>query len=514
MNENAKDVAAQFGTIALATGLACLSQVVNSKMVEVVFGSIASNVASGYIDRLEYQKFQRAFLRSPHPTLLNHDLQKLVRKALDWTIQNLGILAAEQVNDKQGKKAIEGRVKVLRKTIAANFKTVKLDNKEIMYLIDQPFDAAPVIEKWQVLGNAADNSTTPAGFAVFVREHFAEQLQLCLGELLKHPDNRAALVAYNRQLHKVIAQGVEELKAQNEKILVQVEKPGRAPAANTVGISVGDVDNWFGAENEAKAVGVIRVALDSWTAELKAQLDTILDELHSARGDIARIGTTTQSALDATLGFDQALRENWMHKHRVLVLFGAAAVIAALVIGIIWKSQAPFAMTLNLREAPGLRLALDYPEFVFPMHITITGQGRNYVKEVTSSTDILFRDLPSELRNTAATIRVDGLYWESRGDTLVLGEGDHTIDLVPDEELAFVRGILRNSAGTDPLAYARIQIGTDTLIHTDASGIFKAELPFHMRRPLHTLTMTAPDGASITEEYRPRSGSIEQWLGN
>ncbi|HRH70587.1 MAG TPA: hypothetical protein PLB89_13875 [Flavobacteriales bacterium] len=513
MNDNIKDVAAQFGSIALATGLACLSQVVNSKMVEAVFGNIAANLASGYIDRLEYRKFQRAFLRSPHPTLLNHDLQKLVMKALDWTIQNLGTLYAEQLSTKQERKESAAMVALMRKRIASNFKLLKVDNEEVMQMIGRPFDADVVIDRWKVLQTDERRDPVPQAFEEFVRSHFAEQLQLCLGELLKQPENNAALIAYNKQLHNAILQGIEDLKLQNEQLLVRISKPLEEPKGSSHYITPDDINAWFGKGNEAMAENVVRAALDSWTVELKARLDVIIEEIKRSRADIANIRVTAEEFLILGRGFDSALRENWIHKHRVIVLFGSAAVLVALVVWSIWKSQAPFTMSLSLHRPADLALALDYPAFTFPMEITIITERGSISKKATSATDIIFRDLPAELRGAAVGIRVDGMYWESRLDTLVIAEGDHAIELVPDEELAKVMGILRNAKGLAPLPHATVQVSTDTVVQTDMHGTFQVELPYHMRRPLHLLTVTAPDGSSITEEYRPRSGPIELWLG-
>lgn len=185
------------GSLALCAGISTAGFIFGKGI-----GDLIGNVFSGLTsDKLETTKFK--LLMTKDPGKLNHDLEKTVLKALEWTTRNIEFLYVQEYGLEKNEvlsKALKDFTANINKHISIN----EISNEKIISQVDGIENTDKLIENFNL-----DFSNFPAiiedhPFPEYYNKKFASNFQLCFGELLKQPEHQKALIVYYRTVSKLI----------------------------------------------------------------------------------------------------------------------------------------------------------------------------------------------------------------------------------------------------------------------------------------------------------------------
>ncbi len=170
-----------------------------------LLGNLFSDMAASSLGGVNYKDL----LKKPHPSKLNHDLEKTIKEAVVWTIRNIALLYSEKYTSCD-KKILTQNIKSFLKDIDSNMALENLTANAIIRKIDELENPNDLLETLFIKIDNLDEVGGEVPFKSFFREKFTENYQLCFGELLKKDEK--ALIVYNRNVLKNIRVNIEENK--------------------------------------------------------------------------------------------------------------------------------------------------------------------------------------------------------------------------------------------------------------------------------------------------------------
>ncbi len=219
MKKELKEITHSFGGAALLTGAACVTYAIGGPLVQSVFGGILTNISSNLVEKAEYQKVKELVF-APNPSDLNHDIAKLVSKAMVWALKNIRLLYRRKIDFSFLKddvdKVIEGLIAEIENLNNANFLEGQLgvidgvNYSDVQSILEVYFKDLPVV-----------NPIHP--FPDFFHEKFLENFQLCFGELLKMDKHKKARIAYTRFLQTTMLRNLNLSLANDAVILAEIK---------------------------------------------------------------------------------------------------------------------------------------------------------------------------------------------------------------------------------------------------------------------------------------------------
>jgi hypothetical protein len=147
-----------------------------------------------------------------------------------------------------------------------------------------------------------------------------------------------------------------------------------------------------------------------------------------------------------------------------------------------------------------------YPPFSGGTLSVILG-NKEEKKQLLDNGEMTLRQTPASFIGQRVPVRISADYWKASVDSINL-DAVTNISLVPDGSLASVSGKVTNTS-LQPLSGIELHIGSDTTIVTDASGAFKATLPYSMQKTQHQILINATGYRPSKTEYYPVSGSVD-----
>lgn len=189
-----------------------LGDVMSTQLIFNIFSGVSANL----LDKLDKNSIRSIFGRRKHPNELNHDVQRMTISALKLTIKSVGMLYKEEVI-KQGddltlmgrkEKYLDKNITTLCQLINNTDVTQLINSKELIEYVeelrsketDNLFHEFFSIKDYEDI----DEVDEAVPFLPFLEKRFFENFKLCFGELLKKDNFRPALVAYQREIQKMI----------------------------------------------------------------------------------------------------------------------------------------------------------------------------------------------------------------------------------------------------------------------------------------------------------------------
>lgn len=176
-----------------------------------LLGNLFGDMAASTLGNVNYQEL----LKKPHPSKLNHDLEKTIKGAVVWAVRNIAFLYSEE-HTGFDKKELKSNIEHIIKDIEGNITVEKISADEIIRKIDELENPEELLE---VLFIEIDKLPDVGGsypFKTYFREKFAVNYQLCFGELLKKDEK--SQVVYSRNVLKNIRLNLEENKEKLEEV--------------------------------------------------------------------------------------------------------------------------------------------------------------------------------------------------------------------------------------------------------------------------------------------------------
>ncbi|NNF32806.1 MAG: carboxypeptidase regulatory-like domain-containing protein [Saprospiraceae bacterium] len=120
-----------------------------------------------------------------------------------------------------------------------------------------------------------------------------------------------------------------------------------------------------------------------------------------------------------------------------------------------------------------------------------------------------FADITGDNVGDSIVIGLEAEGWEIvDGKNAFVFDGEPIkLTVMKDESLGIVKGVVKSRDGQEFIQGASVTIGADTVITTNASGVFNTTLPSHMRVTAestpYNLTISAPGYKTTTQYYYP-----------
>ncbi|MDR3327313.1 MAG: hypothetical protein LBT04_04190, partial [Prevotellaceae bacterium] len=189
-------------TVATCTG--------SNPQVAGIIGSLLTSVIGNKITNIEL--INR--LKRTSPKNLNHDVLKISGEAVKQTVKWIADSYQEEVKDKLSEnelKEIDGKLtEIINDTnsqIDSENWIKELNTKDVINYVN---DFNNQVNLTNLSFETIDNLVIDNPFSKFFDEHFQEYFKLYFGELLKQDKCRPALIAYEREIQKMILDAVTQ----------------------------------------------------------------------------------------------------------------------------------------------------------------------------------------------------------------------------------------------------------------------------------------------------------------
>ena len=485
-----KEIIRNFAGIAFTTGLAISTQG-SANLVLGALSGIAGNIASNFIEKVEFNKI-KTLLQKTDPSDLNHDLQKIIIKAIEWSVLNIQILYKKEELNKQQiadlekfTKSLIDEVKVLESFLSEN------DDK-IYQIIEKPNNDDEILKTFDLKVNDFPVINSNNSYKVFFKKHFTSNLQLCFGELLKNENNRPALIAYQREVYQSLDNKIDKVILQNEefiKTLASNQERGTVLESNK---------NWEKVKEKAIKIPLDKVnsefliLLDEQLSEIKKDTELLIDITTGIKDDITKIKGITK-------GISVELNKNWIAKNKVWII-SLFIIITLIIVGMVYKiNTVPFQMNIVLEIKDNIQVHPEYPELSKEARVRFYFPKESIEKEVTFNNEIILSGISNNLKKTRCKVELIDDYWEFITDSITINKTAILLNIKPNDKLANISGKVISRDLQELIQNAKIIVnGLNT--KTDKNGEFTIKIPLELRKPNYILRVEK-EGYLSKEKY-------------
>ncbi|MEM9819692.1 MAG: carboxypeptidase regulatory-like domain-containing protein [Bacteroidota bacterium] len=465
----------QTGVITALLSGAVASCLLGSPLVATVIGGVLTNILSNKVEQSDLLKIQE-ILSSRNPANLNHDLEQLVKEAMEWATKNIGFTyEAYCIHPSQKKlltQTIAEIVKDLRQIDQSNWKA----SNELLNEIDDTVAESHLIRglivdhaKWPEI-----NATFP--FPKFYEDHFVANFKLCFGELLKDPRQASARLAYQRNISsqlqsslKMQGQKIDALLKSNEAIKEQLAVMARSP--------IESFEQTFIAPN-------IQISLDHHLDGLRNEVNLLIDSNGKILTGIADIQKESRHQTQQIGQLSKQVRV--LSKSRIVYVIALPllAVLLAFLSYQYWWSQQAFTFVVNVSNASS-NTALPFDEPV----VNIQFRDKTEQK-ATQNGSIVFGGLPAFLRKDSIRVQVKN-YGFHYLDTTVIRLTNLSLTLHRDDTYRWLKGRVKDANTGTPLSQAKVS-AAETSTYTDQDGKFLLDFSEATQKTEQRLIVSKP----------------------
>ncbi|GEO10793.1 toll/interleukin-1 receptor domain-containing protein [Segetibacter aerophilus] len=171
------------------------------------------------------------------------------------------------------------------------------------------------------------------------------------------------------------------------------------------------------------------------------------------------------------------------------------------------EKNKPFDATVFVRPDAALKLHPNYPAFEGG-DISFFIGNKEDKKSILPNQSITFQQIPISFSGKKIGAELNARNWKLKTDSVILNKSETYISIVPDGTLASVYGNIRDGKGNG-IEGCSIAIDGDTIIRSNAGGIFKVNLPYQMQKDQYILSVTKKGFYSQKLDYFPGSGSVD-----
>ncbi|WP_406685526.1 hypothetical protein N1F78_07355 [Seonamhaeicola sp. MEBiC1930] len=461
MSEN-NNLLKKIAGFAITGGLALVTQG-SSNVALSLFNNITSGMAGNFIQGLDYKKIQNIFNEN-NPADLNHDIKKIIVKAVEWSVKNIEFIYKERVYlEKSQLKELQ----LFTKSLLKEVKTLeyKLMNEADSFYkeIENPKTKEHLVNKFEIPTNEFPVINANHNYGSFFKEEFNDMMQLCFGELLKKGENRNALIAYQRSVYQSLDSKMDFLLEQNKEILQNIDSEKKS----------------FDQERISEVLKEAKLEIEAKnTDELLPEFETRIDDHFTALSkefdDLKSVFYKILAEIDSS----------YFSKNKVYIislLIGAFVLIGSLFAYILYL---PFTSSITLETKKDLNTNVLYPSLGENKRpsLKLYVNGEILHEEVNSNHKVVFTNLEASLKGEKFKAKLIDEFWKLSNDSLTISKDAMLIYIEPNESLALIEGEIFNQKGGAPISDAEIRMDGDLLTKTDSNGVFRIKIPLEKRK--------------------------------
>ncbi len=467
-----KELLKNIAGIALTAGLAITTQGSSSLILGTLNG-IVGGLANSYLDKTEFSKISKLF-HDTDPSELNHDLQKLVVKAVEWSIKNIEILYKKGLTDKVQIKEVKNYTKKLLAEVHVLNGILAEKDDSIYKDIEHPENAEELLNIFDLKVEEFPIINPDKPYKEFFKKHFTSNLQLCFGELLKKESNRPALIAYQREIYQNIDKGLDKIINQNDKILEKLTESEEKKTYRQRN------EEWREVQEEVTNTKLDRINPE-FEASLNKQLAAISQNTELLLDMSGRIIDDLEKVKGVTKSFSKDLKQNWISKNKVWV-FSFITIALLGIVGLLYIIKtSPFQMNVSLTKDHSIAVHPDYPALSEVARIRFYFPEETKEKEVTFSNEIILSKISNKLKGSHCKAELLDRYWDLSKDSIKIKKGLISLNIRPNEELAEIKGKVISRDGQTLINNAKIIVDNVT-VTTNEFGEFYIKVPINLRR--------------------------------
>lgn len=486
-----KEFITNFAGLVVSTGFAIATQG-STHLALGVMGSIAGNLASSFIQKIDYKEIKH-LLNQTDPSDLNHDLKKLIIRSVEYAIKNIQILYLKVLENPDEVKELKEFTKNLVEEVKVLNNSLREEERGSLYRnIENPRDQKSILKLFDinVQNFPVINANVP--YNEFFKSEFTPNLQLCFGELLKKEKNRPAYIAYQREVYQNLDAGLHKIIEQNNILISKIEDS-------------------YEVRNQNKSLREIKkkvrsTAKDSISTEFEASLNNQLLEISQNTAILIaksqEISTELEKVKNITKGISKDLKTGWVEKNKLKVMAAFGSVVLVVIILLYFVNTLPFDINISTEIDNSRQFHPEYPSLSKEARIRFYLPNETKEKEVTFSNEIILNEMNRSLIDKKIKVELIDPYWELKSDSLLLKKGHQTISIQPNESLSTVKGRILNRNGQELIGNASIFV--EGVVGTsDALGNFSIEIPIAKRKKKYLIRVEKSGYEPEEREYFP-----------
>jgi ribosome-associated translation inhibitor RaiA len=453
----------KLGSIALISGAACVGHFFGGPLASGLFGGMLTNLASTEITKVPSSKLLELIRKMP-PSKLNHDLEKLISEALIWTIENIVYLYDPYANKKWQKRSLKKAKAILIKEVTQASENNLINKQEVLKVIDEQSNE-DLLKQFFAQLDSLPKVNFKHPFTPFFEEKFLSNFKLCFGELLKAPENRKSLIAYNRNLMNAIKESIAETNAKLDGIDAVTQKLEAL------------VDQF-----EKKTISDIQTNVEA--SDLVVSINSIIDPL-SKKIDLL---VDSNGQIIHLLEEQHHLIDNVLQKVRIRRLVYTITITASLAVIVFlairyWYSLQPVLFSVQLQS----QTRNEYLPKPNPS-VTLFFNGKSEV--ITGSMQPDFKNLNYAIKGSSVRVLVEATGFQTIDTSFVYDENFISLNVQRDDTYERLFGTVTNGTGKGIAAKIKL---LDTIYDTDSLGNFDIKIPLEQQRKRHRLLVTAKE---------------------
>ncbi len=485
------EIGKSFVGIALSAGLALATQDKKGIAIQLV-NSVAGNLMSSFIEKAEYSKLQN-LLKETDPADLNHDLNKLISKAIEWAIRNIDYLYRQNLIEEKLIEQTSSFTKELLLEVKLLDALLADEDDGIFEKIERPKSEEEVFNLLDIKIQDFPTINPSDPFPAFFRREFIPNLQLCFGELLKKKSNRPAYIAYQRATYQKLDFRISQIIQQNEEV---INKLNKAESSNVIIQNSKDwqkINNYFQKKDLRQITPEFESIFEDSLSVLNKQTSLLVDFTGEIKEEVLKVKRIAKN-------FNKQLRQNWFQKNKVIVLGLFTFTFVIICFLVLKLLSAPFNTNIGIEVNPAIQVQDAYPKLSDKAKLRFFLPNGMKEKGISFSNEISLSNLSKSLEGELCKVELIDRYWKLTDDSLKISKGSTRIFLQPNEALSVISGRVLSRNGQELIEGVKVASGKNSSF-TDESGQFLIKVPIQERKLKHVLRVEKEDFISKEVEY-------------
>lgn len=442
-------------------------------IVGAVLGGVLTNILSNKIEQSSIKDIQKILSR-PDPSNLNHDLEKLIQKAMVWATENICYAYNTYCLSANQKKILKNTQQQIINQINSINKNQWQASNELINEIDSVSDSTDLL-KGLIADQSGWSEINPVKpFPVYYETHFVENFKLCFGELLKDPKNEAARQAYKRNISTQLQQ---QLLLQDEK-LDSLLQGNKAIQKQLVKIARSPVE-YFEQQYIAPEINIV---LDDYLKPLHDDVLLLVGINGEVLVGIEAIKKETEHQTQKIEVLGRKVEKSNKYKIVYIIIISIAVPLISYLAYQYSQSKQPFALTINVTNGSQNQSLTFYEP-----QIKITSGDTEDTKQ-SQEKRVVFNGLPSSLRKDSIRVQIES-YGFQRIDTTVAKVKNLNLALYRDNTYRFMKGRVKDFLTGNAIENAQVRV-KNIVTQTDKDGWFLIDLPETIQQTEQRLIIT------------------------
>ena len=400
----------------------------------------------------------------------NHDLEKLITKALVWSVKNIEQLYQPYSQTKDQDTILKDVTKQLIEQIETAKGFQSEENKLLIQKIDGLSGSKIVVDDFFNEIDILPEINPELPYPTFFKRKFVENFQLCFGELLKKDDQKDALIAYNRNVLTHIQTSIE---SQQETLVNELKQTKTELKKVILAVS----DRRKRVVQSKQLDPSILIEWEGFTNELTTKVDLLVD----GQGQILRDIHVVGYKVDLLGGLVDSIRRRSWQANLAYVVATLTIVALGYLVYYYFESQRPIMLTVMV-ENTSSNTSLPYKG----AKIQLIYEDKIEVQEVMQ--EATFKNLPNRIKKDSIRVKATSFGFKTTDTIFEYDKNILSLQLQRNDYYKTVQGIVKDGDGV-PLPGAKVVVGVQEM-EANNQGRFYFEFAEKDQRETFRVTVT------------------------